>query len=86
MSEEREILMKQRRQSILEADKWRCRICEVPIDGSHTSSEDEKDSILLSHLNDTHLGSPSFNQDMRREYMILYFKIIDEKLQGNVKF
>lgn len=86
MSQDQDYLMKQRRKEILLADRWRCRMCEMPIDGSHMSSDDEKDSLLRSHLNETHLGSPLFNKDMKDMYMVLYFKPIIETIQPNEKF
>jgi thiamine monophosphate synthase len=86
MSEDQDYLMKQRRKEILVADRWRCILCEMPIDRSHVSSDDEKDSLLRAHLNETHLGSPLFNKDMKEEYHILYFKPIIETIQPNQKF
>jgi len=85
MSEDKDYLMKQRRKEVLAADRWRCRMCEMPIDSSG-SSEDEKDSHLKAHIHDNHINSPLFNQDIKEDFLVLYFKPIVQTIQSNEKF
>ena len=86
MSEDQDYLLKQRKKEILVAERWRCRLCDVAIEGSGTSDDDEKESYLKAHLHDKHLHNPTFNKDMKDEYMVLYFKPIIETIQPNEKF
>jgi hypothetical protein len=86
MSANQEYILKQKVRSVLSAIKWKCRICETIVETSTNATDDEKDSILRAHLNETHLGSPLYNKDGRDEYKVLYFKVIDEKIQDNIKF
>jgi hypothetical protein len=87
MSEDSDYALKQRRKAVLAADRWRCMLCDSEINPKEGSidTDDEKDSVLRAHINETHLGSPMLNTSIKDEYMVCYFKPIVEVLQGNTK-
>jgi hypothetical protein len=87
MSEDSDYALKQRRKAVLAANRWRCILCDIEVDpmGDSVDTDDEKDSVLRSHINSTHLGSPMLNTNIKDEYMVCYFKPIVEVIQGNTK-
>jgi len=87
MSADSDYALKQRRKTVLAAERWRCMLCDLEVDskGGSIDTEDEKDSVLRAHINETHLGSPMLNTSIKEEYMVCYMKPIVEVIQGNSK-
>lgn len=83
---EQDSLMERRKQETLAAERWRCRLCDMAIEGSGSVDEDEKESFLKAHLHDLHLHDTNFNRDMKEEFMVLYFIPIIETIRPNQRF
>jgi hypothetical protein len=86
MSQDDDYALLQRRKKVLDADRWRCILCDIEIDPGDNAigNEEEKDSVLRSHLNDKHLNSPMMNTGIQEKYQVCYFKPIVETLTDNL--